>query len=138
MEIENKFKNLESKEYLSIEEINYILNNLNTSLNQNEKNDLINKIDITSNSLNLKEFLILLIKYQRDIDITEELCGIFRHFDSNLNGKIYKSKLRDELLDVINNENINEYELDEILDFAADDKDNINYIKLLRNMFDNS
>lgn len=138
MEIENTFKNIENKEYLSIEEINYILNNLNTSLNQDEKNDLINKIDISSNSINLKEFLILLIKYQNDIDITEELYEIFRHFDSNLNGKIYKSKLRSELLDVINNENINEYELDEILDSAADDKDNINYIKLLRNMFDNS
>lgn len=121
---------------ITIKEIENIMKALGEDYNQVEIQEMIEEIDIDGNkALDFKEFVGLMTRTVKDIDLDDELLEAYKVFDKDGNGYITLDELK-ETIYLINNQ-ITEEEVKEMLNEVDEDKDGkINFddfMKIMKN-----
>ena len=123
---------------ISKKELEYILRSLNEDPEEEEIQQLLDEVDVDGNGeIDFEEFVALMGKRQKQIDLEAEIVNAFKVFDKEENDLISITDLRHILSNL--NEFMSEDEIDDMLFEADSDYDGfINYKDFLKNLMSNN
>jgi calmodulin len=123
---------------ISKKELEYILRSLNEDPEEEEIQQLLDEVDVDGNGeIDFEEFVALMGKRQKQIDLEAEIVNAFKVFDKEENNLISITELRHILSNL--NDFMTEDEIDDMLFEADSDYDGfINYKDFLKNLMSNN
>ena len=123
---------------ISKKELENILRSLNEDPEEEEIQQLLDEVDVDGNGeIDFEEFVALMGKIQKEIDLEAEIVNAFKVFDKEENDLISITDLRHILSNL--NEFMSEDEIDDMLFEADSDYDGfINYKDFLKNLMSNN
>jgi calmodulin len=123
---------------ISKKELEHILRSLNEDPDEEEIQQLLDEVDVDGNGeIDFEEFVALMGKRQKQIDLEAEIVNAFKVFDKEENDLISITDLRHILSNL--NEFMSEDEIDDMLFEADSDYDGfINYKDFLKNLMSNN
>ena len=123
---------------ISKKELENILRSLNEDPEEEEIQQLLDEVDVDGNGeIDFEEFVALMGKRQKQIDLEAEIVNAFKVFDKEENDLISITDLRHILSNL--NEFMSEDEIDDMLFEADSDYDGfINYKDFLKNLMSNN
>ena len=123
---------------ISKKELEHILRSLNEDPDEEEIQQLLDEVDVDGNGeIDFEEFVALMGKRQKQIDLEAEIVNAFKVFDKDENDLISITDLRHILSNL--NEFMSEDEIDDMLFEADSDYDGfINYKDFLKNLMSNN
>ena len=123
---------------ISKKELEYILRSLNEDPEEEEIQQLLDEVDVDGNGeIDFEEFVALMGKRQKQIDLEAEIVNAFKVFDKEENDLISITELRHILSNL--NDFMTEDEIDDMLFEADSDYDGfINYKDFLKNLMSNN
>lgn len=121
---------------ISIKELKDVMDKLGQNFSSVEVEEMINEVDLDgSESVDFKEFLALMTRKIKDVELEDELLEAFKIFDRDGNGYITLQNLT-YIISRIDN-NVTEKEVEEMMKEADLDKDGKisfdEFIKLMKN-----
>ena len=123
---------------ISKKELENILRSLNEDPEEEEIQQLLDEVDVDGNGeIDFEEFVALMGKIQKEIDLEAEIVNAFKVFDKDENDLISITDLRHILSNL--NDFMTEDEIDDMLFEADSDYDGfINYKDFLKNLMSNN
>ena len=123
---------------ISKKELENILRSLNEDPEEEEIQQLLDEVDVDGNGeIDFEEFVALMGKIQKEIDLEAEIVNAFKVFDKEENDLISITELRHILSNL--NDFMTEDEIDDMLFEADSDYDGfINYKDFLKNLMSNN
>ena len=123
---------------ISKKELEYILRSLNEDPEEEEIQQLLDEVDVDGNGeIDFEEFVALMGKRQKQIDLEAEIVNAFKVFDKDENDLISITDLRHILSNL--NDFMTEDEIDEMLFEADTDYDGfIKYKDFLKDLMSNN
>ena len=123
---------------ISKKELEHILRSLNEDPDEEEIQQLLDEVDVDGNGeIDFEEFVALMGKRQKQIDLEAEIVNAFKVFDKEENDLISITELRHILSNL--NDFMTEDEIDDMLFEADSDYDGfINYKDFLKNLMSNN
>ena len=123
---------------ISKKELENILRSLNEDPEEEEIQQLLDEVDVDGNGeIDFEEFVALMGKRQKQIDLEAEIVNAFKVFDKEENNLISITELRHILSNL--NDFMTEDEIDDMLFEADSDYDGfINYKDFLKNLMSNN
>ena len=123
---------------ISKKELEHILRSLNEDPDEEEIQQLLDEVDVDGNGeIDFEEFVALMGKRQKQIDLEAEIVNAFKVFDKEENNLISITELRHILSNL--NDFMTEDEIDDMLFEADSDYDGfINYKDFLKNLMSNN
>ncbi|XP_072971799.1 calmodulin-1-like [Typha angustifolia] len=120
--------------YISLEELNTVLQSLGQNPTNEELHDMIKEVDVDGNgTIDFEEFLNLMAKKMKETDADEELKEAFDVFDKDKNGFISPSELRSVLINL--GEIMTDEEVEEmIMEVDMDGDGQVNYEEFVHMM----
>ncbi|XP_072991807.1 calmodulin-1-like [Typha latifolia] len=120
--------------YISLEELNTVLQSLGQNPTNEELHDMIKEVDMDGNgTIDFEEFLNLMAKKMKETDADEELKEAFDVFDKDKNGFISPSELRSVLINL--GEIMTDEEVEEmIMEVDMDGDGQVNYEEFVHMM----
>jgi calmodulin len=128
-----EFFDKDSDGQINTNELNVIMKSLGQSVNEKQLEEIINEIDADgSGSMDFNEFIFLIIKKMKDLDLEEEMKEAFRVFDKDGNKVLTAHEMRQIFMDM---KGIPENEIEMMIKEADLDGDGqIDYEEFLRMM----
>ena len=123
---------------ISKKELENILRSLNEDPEEEEIQQLLDEVDVDGNGeIDFEEFVALMGKIHKEIDLEAEIVNAFKVFDKEENDLISITELRHILSNL--NDFMTEDEIDDMLFEADSDYDGfINYKDFLKNLMSNN
>jgi len=117
-------------------ELGTVMRSMGQNPTQKELQDMINEVDADGNGdIDFPEFLTMMARKMKEEDSEEDIKVAFEVFDSNKDGFISASELRDVMLSL--GEKLTDREVTQMIHDADSDKDGkINYKDFLKMMMD--
>lgn len=118
------------------QELAEMIKNLGHKVNEVEVIEMIQEVDLDGNgSVDFKEFLGLMVRKMKDIEIDDELLETFKVFDKDGNGYITVDELRNVILTI--GDDVSTEEVEEMIKIADRDLDGKisfeDFMKLMKN-----
>ena len=119
---------------ITTKELANIMRSLNQDPTEEELNEMIEEVDLDKNGeVDFEEFITLMNRRSKEIDIEEEVLNAFKIFDKEGNGLISITELRHIMMTL--GDQLSEEEIDDMLKEADSDGDGyINYEEFIKNM----
>ena len=119
---------------ITTKELANIMRSLNQDPTEEELNEMIEEVDLDKNGeVDFEEFITLMNRRSKEIDIEEEVLNAFKIFDKEGNGLISITELRHIMMTL--GDQLTEEEIDDMLKEADNDGDGyINYEEFIKNM----
>jgi len=119
---------------ITTKELAHIMRSLNQDPTEEELNEMIEEVDLDKNGeVDFEEFITLMNRRSKEIDIEEEVLNAFKIFDKEGNGLISITELRHIMMTL--GDQLSEEEIDDMLKEADNDGDGyINYEEFIKNM----
>ena len=120
--------------YIVTTDLGTVMRSLGQNPTEAEVQDMVNEVDIDGNgTVDFPEFLTMMARKMKDIDIESEILEAFKVFDKNGDGLISASELRHIMSSL--GEKLTAEEVEEMMREAeVDDKGHVNYESFVRMM----